>query len=114
MPTRLLCVVFVLLMLAAGASAPALARQAASGGSDAVAAFNAGVAAAGTKDLTPELFPVLAEMTAPPVKMTRRAATLMVPGDPSWDAMEGWAKSAPQQAVIEAVERAVQIRRSTS
>lgn len=85
-------------------SSPAAARQG-DAAANTVATFNASVAASGTKDLTPELFPALAAMEPPPAEMDLREASLMTSESEGWSAWETWAKGEKQQAVIAALKK---------
>ncbi len=85
-------------------SSPSAARQG-EAAANPVAAFNASIAASGTKDLTPELFPALAAMEPPPAEIDLRDASLMTSESEGWSAWETWAKSEKQQAVIAALKK---------
>lgn len=101
--SNILAAVAASLVMACGSSA-ALAQGAPAG--DPVAAFNAGLPTAGVRDLSPELFPALAAMEPlPDVAIELRDLSLMTPDDPRWGKWEGWAKAAPQQAVIAALKK---------
>ena len=71
-------------------------------------ANRAAAATSGTRPVEETLFPVLASMDEPPVRvgMSRdemRELMLAAEGDASWDALTKWAEAEPQQKVLEAM-----------
>lgn len=92
-------------VLALSASNVAFARQGSAPAANPVAAFNDTVPISGTKDLTPELFPALAAMEAPPQELSRHRASLMTSGSDGWSSWESWAKGEKQQAVLAALKK---------